>query len=555
VIVCETASVHTSDWPYERAPLASACGPGWRAVASACHPSGSLVLASLGHAGAQGSSAYSQRELWGASAIPDVVTREVPLVMSGVEIAALVDGFAAAAALAMESGLDGVEIEAGQHSLLRQFRSGLTNTRTDAYGRDRSLLLRTVLTAVRTALGDGVLGLRLCCDELAPWAGITPSDPVAFDVDYVVPVRGSGLSVGATRPDWHTAPGFNRALSAQVKTSFDGLVVLQGSIVDPAMAQAALDAGEADLVEMTRALVADPSLVAHVRTGRPGLIRPCLLSGRVVRDPRNPIVTDDAEPRSGHETLDPAPEGADTVAHDVLVVGGGPAGMEAARVLGLRGHRVRLVERADRLGGGLWAMAVVNPRATLLVDWWTRELARAGVHVSLGTTATPADLDGLVVLATGSLARGAVPAGAAVPPGAVVVDDPVGDATGVTIATSLAAEGRTVTLVTPDPVAGKQLADVASANARAQRAGVTRALLSSLVSVSDGAATLEHVWTGVRHQVPCDVVVDCGFRLPDDTLWQARPDLPRIGDCLAPRTIHEAVREARRTALALGAHP
>jgi 2,4-dienoyl-CoA reductase-like NADH-dependent reductase (Old Yellow Enzyme family) len=263
VIVCETASVHVSDWPYERAPLASDCGAGWRAVADACRPFGSLVLASLGHAGAQGSSAYSQRELWGASAIPDVVTREVPYALEQPEIDALVDGFAAAAALAVASGLDGVEIEAGQHSLLRQFRSGLTNLRADAHGRDRSLLLRSVVAAVRAALGDGVLGLRLCCDELAPWAGITPADAVDFAVDYVVPVRGSGLSVGATRPDHHTPPGFNRALSAQVRTAVDVPVVLQGSVVDPVMAQAALDAGEVDLVEMTRALIADPFLVAH----------------------------------------------------------------------------------------------------------------------------------------------------------------------------------------------------------------------------------------------------------------------------------------------------
>ena len=98
VIVTEIASVHPLDQPYERAPLATSAVPGWRSVAAACRPHGAVVLAGLGHAGHQGSSAYTRRELWGAAAIPDVGVREVPLVMGEPEIAALVDGFAAAAA-------------------------------------------------------------------------------------------------------------------------------------------------------------------------------------------------------------------------------------------------------------------------------------------------------------------------------------------------------------------------------------------------------------------------------------------------------------------------
>ena len=126
----------------------------------------------------------------------------------------MVDGFAAAAALARRSGLDGVEINAGQYSLLRQFQSGLTNQRADAYGQDRLLLTERVLRSVRTALGrDRVLGLRLCCDELAPWAGVTPelaaesAARLAGQVDYLVVVRGSIYSVPATRPDLHYRAG------------------------------------------------------------------------------------------------------------------------------------------------------------------------------------------------------------------------------------------------------------------------------------------------------------------------------------------------------------
>ena len=100
VIVTETASVHPSDWPYERAPLAAECGPGWAQAVAACRPYGALLLAGLGHAGMQGSSAFSQSALWAPSRVPDASSRELPMEMEDAQIDALVDGFAAAAALA-----------------------------------------------------------------------------------------------------------------------------------------------------------------------------------------------------------------------------------------------------------------------------------------------------------------------------------------------------------------------------------------------------------------------------------------------------------------------
>ncbi len=421
VVVTETASVHPSDWPYERAPLAEQCRPGWAAVADACHVHGTLVLAGLGHTGAQGSSAYSQSVLWAPSPVADVVSREMPAAMEGADIDALIDAFAVAASSAMAASLDGVEIDAGATSLLRQFHSGLTNHRHDAYGTDRLRVTTAVLAAVRTAVGaDGVVALRLSCDELAPWAGVTPEQAaeqvavLAELVDALVVVRGGPYSAWAYRPDAHTQAGFNTELCARMRQAASGrtAVVLQGSMVDPADAQAALDCEVADLVEMTRAQIADPRLVGLVRHDQVARLRPCILCNQScqVRDNRNPLVSCVGEPRSGHETVEPDPAGTDETGRDVLIVGAGVAGLECARVLAARGHRVRVRERCNR-AGGVVAVAAVGPgrqRLAGLAAWLVRECAALGAVVDTGTEVTVDELDAAraagveVVLATGS---------------------------------------------------------------------------------------------------------------------------------------------------------
>src|SRR6476620_8297641 len=153
IVVAEGASVHESDWPYERAPLATRCADGWARLSTACHDHGALTIASLDHSGGQGSSAYSQRELWAPSRVPEVNTREVPKEMEPADIEAVVAGFVTAAAVAVDAGCDGVEVNVGQYSLLRQFLSGLTNQRGDGWGTDRSRLVSEVLAAVRGAIG------------------------------------------------------------------------------------------------------------------------------------------------------------------------------------------------------------------------------------------------------------------------------------------------------------------------------------------------------------------------------------------------------------------
>ncbi|WP_239377391.1 mycofactocin system FadH/OYE family oxidoreductase 1 [Frankia sp. Cj5] len=639
VIVTEEASVHPSDWPYERAPLAADCGQGWRAIADAVHPYGTLLIAALGHSGGQGSSAYSQRELWAPSRVPEVNTREVPKSMEPADIDAVVRGFAGATRTALAAGCDGVEVNAGQYSLVRQFLSGLTNTREDEYGADRLRFAREVLTATREAAGDAVVGLRLSCDELAPWAGVTPEAAVeivralAGTYDYLVVVRGSIFTVSATRPDMHVEPGFNRELTGSIRAALtdaghtDGSngsadtggraavpVILQGSVVDVDMAEAALTAGVADAVEMTRAQIADPDLVATTRAGRPP--RPCILCNQVcqVRDNRNPLVSCVGEPSSGHETTDPPVAGRAREPVAVTVIGGGPAGLEAARVAALRGHPVTLLERAPHLGGAVVAAAAGagRSRLTRLTDWLAAECHRLGVEIRTGvdagltaaglTAAPPASISSAgravaVIVAVGGQ-DGDQPIPVSVPPtepapevslaedgpatpvvrsaralltaaaagadplpvsGPVVVWDPLGNATGIAVAERLATAGRDVTLVSPDLVVGTQLSrsgDLAPANVRLHQAGVKLVKRTILTQLEGTILYGDDVFSDATVEIACAALVTNTAELPllgpDEIDELAAASGTVVGDAVAPRSIYEAVLEGRRAALAVG---
>ncbi len=569
VIVTEGASVHESDWPYERSPLAQRCAAGWSEIATACHEHGSLVIASLDHAGGQGSSAYSQLPLWAPSRVPEVNTRETPKWMEASDITDVIAGFATAAEIAVGAGCDGVEINAGQHSLVRQFLSGLTNHRTDQWGEDRMLFARHVIAAVRPH--TSVLGLRLCCDELAPWAGITAemASPIAAALvdagaDYVVVVRGSIYSAERTRPDFHQPAGFNIDLCRAIKAAIPNTpVFLQGSIVDCGQAEWAIGDGVCDAVEMTRAQIADPDLVAKLRSDATETIRPCIRCNQKcqVRDARNPIVSCVGEPSAGRETEDPDWYVPATASRRVVVVGGGVAGLEAARVAAVRGHRVALVEQAERIGG----MAALAGPGAPLAAWLEAECRRLGVEISTGTAAIPeGDVtiqctgsqpgrreydvgDPSMVLDIADVRRGTV-----LPDGPIAVFDPIGGPIAVALAEEL---GERATLITQDHIAGNELTpsgDLAPANVRLAQRGVTVERRTLLRAVRAGEVEVEDRFTGQRRVIPCAALVDCGFRLPTAPLPEA--DL-QAGDCVAPRTIYEAVLEGRRAALAVDAVP
>jgi 2,4-dienoyl-CoA reductase (NADPH2) len=600
VIVVEEASVDASDWPYERAPLAVECTAGWGRVAATCHAEGALCIAALGHAGGQGSSAYHQLALLAPSNVPDVVTREVPKAMETDDVEMIVAGFASAARAAGDAGCDGVEVNAGQWSLLRQFCSGLTNQRDDSLGSDRTLLLRQVLDAVRAVTPDAIVGLRFSCDELAPWAGIVPEtaalllgELAAGDrFDYVTVTRGSAYGTSATRPDGHVAPGYNREATRLVRAALPPsvAVIAQGSIVDVDLAAELLAGGEADLVEMTRAFIADASLGWKVVRGLTDRVRPCTLCNQAcqVRDPRNPLVSCITDPHTGHETEEPAlgstpaPAGAVPAPVHVLVVGGGPAGLECARAAALRGFAVTVLER-EPLFGGMVRTASQAPgreRFARFVEWLESECRHAGVELVADHEAALEELDahdGPVVCCTGSrsgrrdyvvaefatvlTAAEVLHADLAVgepPPSPAVVFDAIGGPIGIGTAELLASLGASVTLVTPDFAVGDQLAmsgDLAPAGVRLQQAGVTLIKRSLVRSVEPEHVVIEHRDSGEVRVLAAAVLVDAGHRLPEDTLYKAislsRSGVVVAGDAVAPRTVLEAVLEGRRAAVSL----
>lgn len=576
IIVTETASVLANDWPYERAPLTSESGAGWQLIAAACEPHGTLVLAGLGHTGLQGSSAYSQSVLWGPSRVADPVNRELPMMMEQSDIDTLINGFRVSAALAVDSGMHGVEIDAGPRSILRQFLSGLTNTRTDRYGVDRVTLLREVLGVVREAVGSaGIVSLRLACDEQAPWAGVTPEQAarcaaqVEQHLDLLVVVRGGLYSVAGYRPDFHESQNFNLELCRGVKAAVSIPVAVQGSVVDLADAHAALDVAE--FVEMTRAQIADPDLV--VKSARGDQPRPCVLCNQtcLVRDPRNPVVTCVVNPHAGFETVDLDERVQVSIPGSALVVGGGPAGLEAARILAGRGYTVTVAERSTRFGGMIrtFARGWGRTRFALFAQWLEDECRALGVELQTGASVCRQDIERahergeLVVLATGSTVR---------PPhypvdisvrwldaaealdqlvsiaGPVVLIDPLGGPIAVALAETLAAKGMSVSIVTPDTIVGSRLGmsgDLVGSNTRVQQAGVRRVCSSRVLEVSEGVVHVENVYTGAVSQIVCSTVIDCSPRLPDDS--SKYPAGVRVGDTVAPRTVLESIREARLT--------
>jgi 2,4-dienoyl-CoA reductase (NADPH2) len=341
--------------------------------------------------------------------------------------------------------------------------------------------------------------------------------------------------------------------------------VAQGSIVEVSAADDLLERGVCDGVEMTRAHIADPDVVARTRGEVAGPARPCTLcnQGCQVRDVRNPILSCAVNAVAGHELTeaDVSNDGALT-GRTVSIAGGGVAGLVTARAAALRGARVTIHESSAALGGALVVAADLpgGARWRAFLEWLTGEVDRLGVTVETSSAAHAADI--VAVGRTTATARFRDGSDASVPVldatdamrsvgyHSVAVLDLVGDGVGVGVAERLAAGGSEVTVVTPDLVAGVQLSltgDLVAANTRLAVAGVTVVTHTVAVAVADGALILEDRFSGATRALRVDAVVHAGFDVPA----LDPPEGVIVGDALAPRTVNAAVREGHRAALAL----
>jgi mycofactocin system FadH/OYE family oxidoreductase 2 len=592
LIVLEASVVHPSDFPYEQAIFGfdERIVDSYRRVAEALHAHNVLVLAQLTHSGQEGVSGLAQRELWAPSPVPNAASREVPKVMEVEDIHAVIAGFARSAELGREGGLDGMELNAADKSLLRQFLSPLTNQRADDYGgvlENRLRFVREVIAAVRRALGpDLSLGLRLCADEFAPWAGLKPQDSrdiaiaLAADgaLDYIAVAVGSIYSGHMARASMHIPEGYAVPLAEGVKSLVSLPVFATERIIDPLFAAGIIVEGRADMVEMTRALIADADLPRKARAGRLVDIRPCIACNQdcVVDSPMNPRLgcvhnaSAGREAELGDETIVPASK-----PRRVMVVGAGPAGLEAARVAALRGHAVDLYER-ERTPRGQVGVAAVGPgRGELgkVIRYLEAQVRERGVRLHTNEEITVerviAARPDAVVVATGAQAA---PPPFPVTGGAQIVDEmqvlldrpPVGprvvvvDETGLprgaSTAEFLADQGCEVTLVTTDMFVSPQLTATQDLTLWYQHAiskgikflpqTLVRRVEGRGVVVADRFSREERVLEGV------DTVVLVLYRLPRQDLFLALKaqgfEVYRAGDCVAPRQISQAVLEGNR---------
>ena len=382
---------------------------------------GTRFFVQLWHGGASAASELTGNQAWSASAVPRTAGGSIPHAMTRGEIKEVVEAFASTAAKVKEAGVDGVELHGAHGYLFNQFMSPVTNHRTDEYGgslEGRMRFTLEVIEAVRAAVGDDfVVGIRFNGDEFRP-GGYTVEDmkvmaPMMANtgkLDYLNVSTGSYLTIA---PMYYPL-GHSVYLAANVKEVVDLPVCCIGRINDPAQAEKILQERQADLVAMNRATICDPDFARKAREGRVEEIRKCMACSegcwQNVQQNRNPRgITCAYNPVVGKETipgwLDLIPA---TTRKRVMVIGGGPAGLETARVAAARGHDVSLWEKGGELGGLTLTAARAPGREDIgeLARYYRYQLQLHGVDVHLDSEVTvdtvlEQDPD-VVVVATGS---------------------------------------------------------------------------------------------------------------------------------------------------------
>lgn len=377
--------------------------PGLTELVTRIKAHGAVVFCQLHHMGREMTSVDTMRPIVAPSPIMDPLKREVPHEMSRTEIKEMVEAYAEAAARAVKAGYDGLEVHCAHGYLIHQFLSPLTNQRDDEYGgtmENRLRFAREVIRAVKAAAGDKVVGIRINGDEFVD-GGLSMEDfqqvIVALNaegLDYIGLSVGHDLNYPPIFPNMDFPLGCFVYLASNVKRLVDTPVYTSHRINDPALAEKMLAEGHADLIAMTRATIADPELPLKAKEGRIDDIRPCVacLQRCFQRLRLRAPISCLGNPAVGRERefeIKPASRPL-----KVAVVGGGPGGMEAARVLSMRGHKVVLYERERELGGMLKQGAAVPNREELfnIARWQILQLQQSGVEVITGHEATVGDL-------------------------------------------------------------------------------------------------------------------------------------------------------------------
>jgi 2,4-dienoyl-CoA reductase-like NADH-dependent reductase (Old Yellow Enzyme family) len=397
---------------------------GYRRLLEEVRPHGMRLFQQIWHGGHHTMPADGTPP-WSASDVPGPRLGIVPIPMTKAMIDEIVEGFARTARMCQEVGLDGIEVHAAHGYLIHQFLSPATNLRQDDYGGDvdnRTRFLLDVMTAVRGAVrGDHfAVGVRLAPDMSAGgWneADVLRAARMLEDrqlIDFVNVSQGSYHAFDKMIGGMHEPVGYELPLSRRVTRGLRVPRIVVGRFRTLEEADQAIRAGDADMVAMTRATIADPMLVRKTREGHPEQVRPCIACnqgcvGNLLTVGRMGCVVNPAvghERRVGDHRLQPASR-----PRHVVVVGGGPAGMEAARVAVLRGHRVTLCEARPQLGGAL-QLAARGPTRHGLLDltaWLEQEIYRLGVDVRLSTYVEAADVLAMrpdaTIVATGSVPR------------------------------------------------------------------------------------------------------------------------------------------------------
>lgn len=597
LIITEEHSVHPTDHPYEKLIHAfnPSVLPGYRRITEMVHAEGTPILAQINHNGGQSSGMFTRLPAWAPSAIADPLFREVPKAVEHEDIHQIIDGYATVASYTKRGGFDGIELQCSHSSIVRQFLSRSTNTRTDEYGgslENRARLLREIIGAIRLAVGrDYVLSVRLCGDELIR-DGITIDEAVdlarLLERDRLIDCINTSIGTATQtlymiEASMRIPPNYAMFIPSAIRKAVHLPVIGVGRVKDPIQAERLLAEGHADLVGVVRAQIADPEFARKARENRADDIRLCLSCNQecVGRMGLNRWLGCIETPATGREqalgigTLQPAKP-----AKRVTVVGGGPAGLKAAAVAARRGNKVTLLEKEERLGGQVaWAMRVTN-RAEFgdIVRNLVHEIEQLPVEVRTGVAATPemvlAERPDAVIVATGSLPdRRGIPgadgarvadatdilSGRVTPGRRVLLIDRLGFHEATSTAEFMAEQGCAVEVVTQTLYVGQDLGvtlDLENWYRQARRLGIRCTPNHSVLSIEDGVVTALHNYSGqIVHFPEVDTIVLAIHRRANCRLYTGLkgrvPDLHRIGDCVAPRRAHAAIIEGEKAGRAV----